>query len=60
MVDKLPWIPSDLECNWIRPQAFFPNCWNGVDSYLPDNSHVSYPIGDYERGACPAGFVRIP
>lgn len=58
--DKLPYIPNDIECKWIRPQAFFPNCWNGKDSYLPDNSHVIYPTGNFESGACPAGFVRIP
>lgn len=59
---RLPWIPADLECPTIRPQAFFPNCWNGKDSYLSDNSHVAYPIGtnNYEGGPCPDGFVRIP
>jgi len=59
--DHLPWIPSDLECKWLRPQAFFPNCWNGKDSYLPNNEHVRYPTGDnYEGGPCPDGFLRIP
>jgi hypothetical protein len=60
-VVKTPYIPSDIECRWIRPQAFFPNCWNGKDSYLPNNGHVAYPPGgNYEGGACPEGYVRIP
>lgn len=60
-LDRLPWIPIDWECKWLRPQAFFPNCWNGKDSYLPNNEHVRYPAGDnYEGGPCPDGFVRIP
>jgi hypothetical protein len=60
-VDKTPYIPSDKECEWIRPQAFFPNCWNGKDAYLPGNAHMRYPTGrEYEGDPCPTGFVRIP
>ena len=61
-LDRFPWIPIDVACTTIRPQAFFPNCWNGKDSYLPGNAHVAYPVGsnNYEGGTCPTGFTRIP
>jgi hypothetical protein len=38
----------------------FPNCWNGKDAYLPNNAHVAYGEGEYEGGACPEGYLRIP
>lgn len=41
-------------------QIIFPNCWNEVDSYKDDNSHVAYPTGNAESGPCPAGFKRMP
>ena len=31
----------------------FPSCWNGVDLYKKDQSHMAYPIGG-ESGPCPA------
>ncbi|TYJ52689.1 hypothetical protein B9479_006695 [Cryptococcus floricola] len=52
--DKTPFIPSDRECLTIRPQVNFPECWNGKDAYIDDNSHVSYPVdGNPEGGKCP-------
>lgn len=61
LLEKTYTIPADKAIKWIRPQAFFPNCWNGKDSYLPGNGHVSYPTGDNaESGPCPTGYKRIP
>lgn len=57
---KTPWILNDRECPWIRPQIYFPSCWNGKDAYLPNNEHVAYPLDRFEGGACPEGFVHIP
>ncbi|WVQ97883.1 hypothetical protein IAU59_004999 [Kwoniella sp. CBS 9459] len=54
-------IPTDRECLTLRPQLHFPECWNGVDAYKEDNSHVAYPVGDNpEGGVCPDGFFKIP
>ncbi|WVQ84091.1 hypothetical protein IAT38_006236 [Cryptococcus sp. DSM 104549] len=59
--DKTPFIPSDRECLTLRPQVNFPECWDGKNSYLEGNKHVSYPIdGNPEGGVCPDGFVKIP
>lgn len=40
-------------------QIHFPHCWNGVDAYLENNAHVSYPIGDPENGPCPSDFPNV-
>ncbi|WVW78675.1 hypothetical protein I302_100635 [Kwoniella bestiolae CBS 10118] len=54
-------MPTDRECPTLRPQLHFPECWNGVDSYKEDNSHVAYPIdANPEGGVCPEGFKKIP
>ncbi|WWD22136.1 hypothetical protein CI109_106625 [Kwoniella shandongensis] len=59
--DKTPYIPTDRECLTIRPQINFPECWDGVNAYKQDGSHVSYPIdGNPEGGKCPAGYHKIP
>ncbi|WVQ69042.1 uncharacterized protein L199_007254 [Kwoniella botswanensis] len=59
--DYTDYIPMDRECLTLRPQLHFPECWNGVDSYKEDNSHVAYPIdANPEGGVCPDGFKKIP
>ncbi|ORY20911.1 hypothetical protein BCR39DRAFT_601419 [Naematelia encephala] len=58
--EQYPYIPNDKECDAIRPQAFFPACWDGVHSYLDNNAHVTYPADNYEGGQCPDGWKRIP
>ncbi|KAI9631779.1 uncharacterized protein MKK02DRAFT_3557, partial [Dioszegia hungarica] len=57
---RLPYIPADFECETIRPQVSFPNCWDTKNAYKSDNSHVAYGEGDYMYGKCPPGFKRIP
>lgn len=38
----------------MRAQVFFPSCWDGQNLDSPDHqSHMSYPIGAYNDGACP-------
>ncbi|GFZ47824.1 hypothetical protein JCM24511_05571 [Saitozyma sp. JCM 24511] len=49
--------PND--CQYLRPQIHFPHCWNGVDAFLENNAHVSYPIGDPENGPCPSDFPNV-
>lgn len=38
--------------NGLRAQVHFQSCWNGVDLYKPDNSHVEYMSG-LDNGNCP-------
>lgn len=30
------------ECDEIRAQVHMPSCWDGVNAYKADNSHVAY------------------
>ena len=41
--------------NGLRAQVQFQSCWDGVNLYLPDNSHVAY-MSDIDNGACPPGY----
>jgi hypothetical protein len=45
---------------WADLKVSFPNCWDTVNAYKSDNSHVAYGEGDYMYGKCPPGFKRIP
>ncbi|WVN91183.1 uncharacterized protein L203_106440 [Cryptococcus depauperatus CBS 7841] len=40
----------------LRAQVFFPNCWDGVNTWLPGSKHVAYPAsgGHDSGGPCPA------
>ena len=43
----------------MRAQVYFPSCWDGVNLDSPDHkSHVSYPIGLYNDGACPPSHPK--
>lgn len=46
----------------IRLQINFPSCWNNKTVDSPDHkSHMAYPTGDLNNGACPDGYpVRLP
>lgn len=41
--------------NGLRAQIQFQSCWDGVNLYLPDNSHVAY-MSTIDNGACPPGY----
>lgn len=41
--------------NGLRAQIQFQSCWDGVNKYLPDNSHVAY-MSIIDNGACPPGY----
>lgn len=36
----------------MRAQIVYQSCWNGIDLYKPDNSHVAYLSG-LDNGICP-------
>ncbi|KAI9715377.1 MAG: hypothetical protein M1812_006022 [Candelaria pacifica] len=37
----------------LRAQIYFPSCWNGELDSADHKSHMHYPIGHYDNGACP-------
>ncbi|KAL9127627.1 MAG: hypothetical protein Q9217_003539 [Psora testacea] len=41
--------------NGLRAQIHFPSCWNGLDLYAADNSHVAYMSG-MDNGVCPPDY----
>ena len=41
--------------NGLRAQIQFQSCWDGVNKYLPGNSHVAY-MSTIDNGACPPGY----
>jgi hypothetical protein len=44
----------------MRAQIVFQSCWNGVDLYKPDNSHIAYLSG-LDNGICPPDHpVQLP
>ncbi|KAK5135954.1 hypothetical protein LTR08_004412 [Meristemomyces frigidus] len=46
--------------NGMRAQIAFQSCWNGVDLYKSDNSHVAY-LTNIDGGICPPGYpVQLP
>lgn len=58
---RLNYIPADFECETIRPQVFFPACWDGENAFLEDSAHVAYPLERYEGGPSPSSHPkRIP
>ena len=42
--------------------VYFPQCWDGINLYTSDQSHMSYPIGGNVRdGHCPLSHpFRLP
>ncbi|KAF2157675.1 WSC-domain-containing protein [Myriangium duriaei CBS 260.36] len=46
--------------NGLRAQIHFQSCWDGVNLYKTDNSHVAYLSG-IDNGVCPPGYpILIP
>jgi hypothetical protein len=57
----------DHICPWgVKTEVHFPQCWDGVNLWKDDMTHMSYPVGwpgnaDVRNGACPASHpVRVP
>lgn len=50
----------------VKTEVKFPNCWDGVNLYKADGSHMSYPYtwpesADIRNNACPLSHpIRIP
>lgn len=41
--------------NGLRAQIHFQSCWDGVNLYKSDNSHVAH-MSQIDNGACPPGY----
>ncbi|MCJ1478593.1 hypothetical protein MMC13_007274 [Lambiella insularis] len=41
--------------NGLRAQIHFQTCWDGINLYKSDNSHVAY-MSDMDDGVCPPGY----
>ena len=56
-----PYLQTPTRCiNGMRAQVAFQACWNGVDLYKSDNSHVAYLSG-IDNGVCPPGYeIQLP
>ncbi|KAG9012262.1 hypothetical protein FRB94_006292 [Tulasnella sp. JGI-2019a] len=52
--DFMGWPTTDCEAG-MRAQLHFPNCWDGVNTYLPGNAHVQY-MDRLDNGVCSAAF----
>jgi hypothetical protein len=46
----------------LKTEIFFPPCWDGLNLYKTDGSHMSYPVnGNVRDGSCPLSHpVRLP
>lgn len=53
----------DIACPYgLKTHVKFPPCWDGVNTWKPDMSHMAYPPnGNVRFGSCPLSHrVRIP
>jgi hypothetical protein len=52
----------ERDCPWgMKTELYFPNCWDGLNLYIADGSHMAYVNGDRRDGSCPISHpVRIP
>lgn len=52
---------NDTDCIFgLRAQIHFQSCWNGIDLYKADNSHVAYQ-SQIDDGICPPGYpYQVP
>lgn len=50
-LNNTAWSPFDCY-NGLRAELHFPTCWDGVNLYLSDNSHVAH-LSSIDNGACP-------
>jgi hypothetical protein len=37
----------------MRAQVFMPQCWDGINLYKSDQSHMAYPVDTFQGGNCP-------
>jgi hypothetical protein len=52
---ETPGITNTNCISGLRAQVHFQSCWNGIDLYKSDNSHVAY-MSQIDNGDCPPGY----
>ncbi|KAJ9122999.1 hypothetical protein QFC24_004038 [Naganishia onofrii] len=52
----------ETPCNTgIKTELKFPSCWDGINLYKPDMSHMTFPSNPPNAGRCPQSHpVRLP
>ena len=55
----------DRDCPYgLKIETYFPSCWDGVNLYKSDGSHMAYPVlngGFLLYGLCPYSHpIRVP
>ncbi|GAB7342552.1 hypothetical protein MBLNU457_g0730t1 [Dothideomycetes sp. NU457] len=56
---ELPYMIANSSCTGgLRAQLHFQTCWNGIDLYKSDNSHVAH-LNDIDNGVCPPGYPKL-
>ncbi|WRT70456.1 uncharacterized protein IL334_007454 [Kwoniella shivajii] len=50
------------DCPWgMKTELFYPPCWDGVNLYKSDGSHMAWPDNGVRSGSCPWSHpVRLP
>ncbi|KAK8850320.1 hypothetical protein IAR55_004237 [Kwoniella newhampshirensis] len=50
------------DCPWgMKTELYFPPCWDGVNLYKSDGSHMAWPDNGVRDGSCPWDHpVRVP
>ena len=57
----VPGFPTDMSCKFIYAKLILPNCWDGLNAYKNDQSHVARSFtNDAGEKVCPDGFKWIP
>lgn len=57
---EYPYMFNTTCANGMRAQICFQSCWNGIDLYKSDNSHVAYLSG-IDDGICPPTHpIQLP
>lgn len=47
--------------NGMKTDLYFPPCWDGINLWKSDMSHMAYPLGSVNANSCPISHpVRLP
>ena len=56
---ETPGFPANMSCpQGLRAQIQFPSCWDGVNLYKSDQSHVAY-LSQIDNGVCPPTHPKL-
>ena len=55
---ETPYMARTNCSSGLRAQIQFQSCWNGIDLYKSDQSHVAY-MSEIDNGDCPPGYPYL-